>query len=526
MVTKFNINSIEDIDKVTYLLKYFALDVGFVAYEASELITAVSEATTNAIRYANNCVVTVIYDENEDCIKVTVKDSGDGILDLQKALKDGFSSSENSLGVGFGAMNRLVDDFKIVQNDLDGVSIILIKYKGRDSSMINIMDTKKPNNKDKELLTLYQYLDAIMTNIPYGIFTLSEDLEVLMLNSTVLSLLNLDKIELESFIDKTYKKLFIKIPEIIDIFESNISKQQYEFDIKKIVVDDKVLNIKVYSMLDGLLVIIEDYTLQAEYESKLEDLNSNLQKLVDQKVEENLKQQQLLFQQSKLASMGEMIGNIAHQWRQPLNALSMTNSSVVMKFKHNKLTDKDIDNFKEKSEYLIKKMSTTIDDFRNFFNPNKTVVEFKLSKVVDDVIKFLDSSFMDNSIKLKVEFDKNLTIYGYPSELIQVLLVVLNNSKDAFKERNIKDRHIVLKAKQQDSLTTITIEDNAGGIDEKILHRVCEPYFTTKFGSDGTGIGLYMAKMIIEKSMNGRFYIQNSNDGVLTTIEINNKEEQ
>jgi len=258
---------------------------------------------------------------------------------------------------------------------------------------------------------------------------------------------------------------------------------------------------------------------QSGYEVKLE--NEKLEVKVNEERKKNEYQKELLFQQSKMASMGEMIGNIAHQWRQPLNALSGLVVWINMKYSMKQLTEDDMKIFKDKSNHIIQKMSSTIDDFRNFFSPNKAIDIFRVDSAIDEAIKFIKDSFVANGIEIKKDFKTTKEIKNYKNELIQVLLNIFNNSKDAIKEQKTGKGLVTISLEENEKSVIIKIQDNGGGIKQDIINRVFEPYFTTKFQSDGTGIGLYMSKMIIEESMQGKIKLENVKNGVLTTIELN-----
>ena len=232
---------------------------------------------------------------------------------------------------------------------------------------------------------------------------------------------------------------------------------------------------------------------------------------------------EILKQQAKMAAMGEMIGNIAHQWRQPLNALSALNVGLGFKHKTGNLTDVEMEKFKEKSNDIIQNMSATIDDFTNFFQPNKVKEVFKVNSVIEGAIRFISDSYTEHKIKILHCTNSDIEINSYKNELIQVLLNIFNNSKDAVIERNIKNPLLMITTVQSENEVTISIQDNAGGVSIDVLDRIFEPYFTTKFKSQGTGIGLYMSKMIIEKSMRGSLYSENREDGLLTVITIKQK---
>ena len=258
---------------------------------------------------------------------------------------------------------------------------------------------------------------------------------------------------------------------------------------------------------------------ESEYEVILK--NEQLEIKVDEVITKNKQNQTLLFQQSKMAAMGEMIGNIAHQWRQPLNALSALNLRLGMKYQKNKLSDSEMLIFAEKSNELIQGMSHTIDDFRNFFYPNKSSQWFCIREAIEEALHFIESSYKINNIELINYASNKIEIKNYKNELIQVLLNIFNNSKDAIKGNNMKEGMVSINLLASEESLRITIQDNGGGINQEIIDRVFEPYFTTKFQDEGTGIGLYMSKMIIEESMQGKLKLENNAEGVLTTIELN-----
>ncbi len=231
-------------------------------------------------------------------------------------------------------------------------------------------------------------------------------------------------------------------------------------------------------------------------------------------------EQGLLQQQAKMAAMGEMIGNIAHQWRQPLNALAALNVGLGMKYKMGKLSDEEMQKFKEKSNTIIQNMSATIEDFKNFFQPDKKHEIFEVHEAIEGAVRFVSDAYNQHEIQVFLDIENKISINSYKNELMQVLLNILNNTKDAVVDNRIKNPTLTIITKESETEITITVQDNAGGVSDEVLEKMYEPYFTTKFESHGTGIGLYMSKMIIEKSMNGSLLSENREKGLLTTIVI------
>jgi PAS domain S-box-containing protein len=263
-------------------------------------------------------------------------------------------------------------------------------------------------------------------------------------------------------------------------------------------------------------------TLEERVQSQtmmLRDLNRNLERRVQEELAKNREKERLLYQQARLASMGEMIGNIAHQWRQPLSELGI---HLYKLKKFYKIRQKEsFDETYEDAKRVIKKMSQTIDDFRNFFNAQKPKETFLVSDVIDDTLTMLKGTLKNEQITVRVTAEEKVSIYGYKSELTQVLINLITNAKDAFVEKGCKDRYIDINAAKFDGQTiSITVRDNAGGIDEEILEKIFEPYFTTKQPSLGTGLGLYMSKMIIENSMHGSIEVFNAGSGACFDIKV------
>ena len=239
--------------------------------------------------------------------------------------------------------------------------------------------------------------------------------------------------------------------------------------------------------------------------------------------QQNIKiQEKLLHEQEKLASMGEMIGNIAHQWRQPLSVISTSTSGMQIEKEMDTLSDekfyKYTDGILKNTEFLSK----TIDTFRNYIKEKKELKEVVLQDRIRSAVDIIEAAFINNHIKLINDIDRcePINITMVVGELSQVIINLLNNAKDILLEQNIDDPTVKILLEKCDNNAVITIEDNGGGIPEDILPKIFDPYFTTKHQSQGTGLGLHMSKDIIEKHLNGRIYAQNNNNGATFTIII------
>jgi len=240
----------------------------------------------------------------------------------------------------------------------------------------------------------------------------------------------------------------------------------------------------------------------------------------DIKLEEE--KEELIANQNKLASMGEMIGNIAHQWRQPLTQLSSILINIELHQDKDKLTKKKLSEKIQEANEQISYMSNTIDDFRNFFSSGKIKSKYYVTEAIELVKHLMNASLDKNNITLTIEIKDNFVLYGHSNEMTQAIVNIINNAKDALIERKTKNPLLTITAFSKHDTNLIVIEDNAGGIDIEPIEKIFEPYFSTKHASIGTGIGLYMSKTIIEKNNNGKLEVSNSNSGAVFRIIIYN----
>ena len=256
---------------------------------------------------------------------------------------------------------------------------------------------------------------------------------------------------------------------------------------------------------------------------ELNALNKDLDKKVKQEVMKRAEQEQILIQQSRFAAMGEMIGNIAHQWRQPLNALSLLLQNIENAYEMDMLDEAYIKRSVAKGNRLTKAMSQTIDDFRNFFRPNKQAEIFSIHSALNATMDMIKSSFDNHMISFEQHIDDTLCVKGFSSEFSQVILNILTNAKDALIENKKEEKKIIITAskdKNNENNVIISVEDNAGGIPQDIVQNIFDPYFTTKEEGKGTGIGLYMSKTIVETNMQGHLSVLNTAEGAKFIIKL------
>ncbi len=261
----------------------------------------------------------------------------------------------------------------------------------------------------------------------------------------------------------------------------------------------------------GAIWTVQDVTPRKTAEESLKALNETLEQKVKEEVSRNREKDHLLIQQSRLAAMGEMIGNIAHQWRQPLNALGLLLANIRDAWQFGELDEAYLEQEMKEGRRIIKSMSTTIDDFRDFFRPDRQKSRFSAAAALRETLALIESSFKNNQITVAVDVEQDGKILGFPNQYAQALLNILANAKDALKERHVADGRIAIRLTAENGEIRLAIEDNAGGIPPQIVDKIFDPYFTTR--EKGTGIGLYMTKMIIEKNMNGKILVQNTARG-------------
>ncbi len=280
-----------------------------------------------------------------------------------------------------------------------------------------------------------------------------------------------------------------------------------------------------------IIVSLNDITSEINSQHNLEALNNNLEQIVENKVKElydlneNLEQKitietqkvrdkdKQMIQQSRFAAMGEMIGNIAHQWRQPLSAITTTASGMQLQIQLGVENKQDIDKSYSNIMHYVEFLTQTIEDFRGFFREDKQLVVFDVMDSLKRTISITSAIYKDNNISLVQDFSctKRLLSFGMPSELSQAFLNILNNAKDAAINNKIEERFVHIKCTVEDEYNVVYIQDNAGGIPCDIIEKIFDPYFTTKHQSQGTGIGLYMSRDIVQKHMSGIISVKNQN---------------
>lgn len=279
---------------------------------------------------------------------------------------------------------------------------------------------------------------------------------------------------------------------------------------------------------DLVIALVRDITGRklAEEELKrqkrlLQELNETLEKRVTEEVAKNREKDIMLIQQHRQAALGEMLDHIVHQWKQPLNSLSLIIQCLGETASDGELTNAYVEETVGKTMALLDHMAQTVNFFSGFYRQDKEKKVFCIKGSIDQALAFVAPAFRFHSIAVELDVDPGLTVFGCPKEYAQVLLNILANARDAFKARGTENARVIIRAFAEDTKTVVTIADNAGGIPEAIMGRIFDFYFTTNESNGGTGIGLYMSKNIIEKNMGGTLSALNTDGGAQFRIEVN-----
>ncbi len=255
-------------------------------------------------------------------------------------------------------------------------------------------------------------------------------------------------------------------------------------------------------------------------ESELEELNESLEERVREEVQAHREKDKLLTQSSKMAEMGDMLSMIAHQWRQPLNQMSYVIMNIESAYEFDELTEEYMQSKVKEANELLEFMSVTIDDFKNYFKPDKEQEEVLLDEVVQKALSLLQKTLNSENIEVVLEIQNTPTLKLYRNEFIQVLLNLLKNARDALNAKEIQEKKIMITIFQEEGSVVLEVCDNAGGIKEEIIKKIFDPYFSTKDASSGTGLGLYMSKMIIENHLGALLEVKNTQEGACFSIKI------
>jgi len=249
----------------------------------------------------------------------------------------------------------------------------------------------------------------------------------------------------------------------------------------------------------------------SEQNHQLQLFNEEMQRLVDEEIRKNLEKQKMLELQERHSQMGEMISMITHQWKQPLNAIQLIAQVLKIKTENNTCTSEFLLEKLDSIFKQVKFMDKTIYVFQNFFKPAKEKVKFNIYETLESLLELVRYEYEYKNIQIVLEGKKDVIGFGYPNEFSQVILTLMKNAKDAFEEHPSDNMRITLEVRSEEGKACICVRDNAGGIPDDLIDNIFELYVTTK--EDGTGLGLNIAKRVIENNMNGRITVQNTQEG-------------
>ena len=347
-----------------------------------------------------------------------------------------------------------------------------------------------------------------------GIAILDLESNFLLVNKAyeLLTGLNKEELYITSCINLTKSSMVERSKEVVQ----TVINEGYFNDYEKqcIVHNGRIIDIKMNLVLmpdkKSILMITKDMTLENQLVAQRKDQESKL------------------LQHSKLAQMGEMISMIAHQWRQPLGAISSTAVNLKLELEKFDLTSND--GIKDATLYFqdklndiegfVENLTTTIDDFRNFYKPDKKAELLHIDNSIQKALKIVENSLITDNIILKKTYTANKEVCLFDNEVVQVLLNILKNAQDNFRVKKMSNKTLSIKTYNTNKGINLEIWDNGGGIEEETLGNIFDPYFSTKHEKNGTGLGLYMSKMIIEEHHNGVLSAKNIDDGVCFTIEF------
>ncbi|WP_415397948.1 PAS domain S-box protein [Sulfurimonas sp. CS5] len=346
--------------------------------------------------------------------------------------------------------------------------------------------------------------ETIFNEAPNPIMLHNEDGKVLMVNKAwkTLSGYDFDEIDtIEKWTKNAYGKKMSVVKEQMDkLYELATTVNEGEYSINA-----KNGDIITWQFSSAALGIIDN---------KRTVISSGMD------ITQLKKKDEMLIAQSRLAAMGEMIGMIAHQWRQPLNIISMNANNMILDITLDELDILEVEEYSNNIQIQTENLSKTIDDFRNFFKPDKSIVKIKVQDIIKETYKIVKDGLRSNNIAFNTSYKSESEIDACPRELMQVFVSIINNSKDAIIQKKHKDAEIDVMVYEDDNYVITDICDNGGGIDMEILPKIFDPYFTTKDETTGTGLGLYMSKMIIDNHFDGNIEAYNQNEGVCFRVSL------
>lgn len=474
--------------------------------------------------FTDGSVIVIVWKNKEKWPITFITESVRGILGYSKDefLKTTLCLKDILIEESLKKLEREIAKF--VDFDAHAFNLSPFQAKSKDNSTIWLEGHIKPiKDKDGNIVSFYGYfvditaqletknrLDVVFDGIADGVVLVDiETKKILKANNAFINIFGFDIFEL---INMSILELGPedKKEEMLGLMQSILKKETtYAKEIELIKKDKSQIyanitaNTIYFNQRHSIIALIKDIT-------ELKRMG-----------EERKKHEKIFLQQSRLAAMGEMISMIAHQWRQPLSTISTISANLQIAIEMNTIEQnalsKSLNEINTQTQYLSK----TINDFRDFFNPNKLETATLLCDIVEKATSIISKTLHMNGIKLNTSCELNAPILTHPNELVQVLLNIIKNANDAHIKAKKENQYINIKGYETKEEQIIEISDNAGGIDEKIICNIFDPYFTTKDEKNGTGLGLYISKIIIETHCNGKLQVKNIYEsGKLTGVKF------
>lgn len=409
-------------------------------------------------------------------------------------------------------MNKITDFWKILIIDDDSsvhkMTQLVLKnftYKNKGVKFFSAY-----NHQEAELL-LKEHPDAALIL-----------LDIIMDESdTGLQLVNY----IRNTLNNKYSRIVLRTGEPGSAPECDII---YEYDIDDYKEKTELSHTKLFTLLHSSIrtfdaLMEQKHTnehldkLVKEKTKQLQELNASLEEEVKIALEKQIKQEELFIERAKLADMGEMISMISHQWRQPLNEIALRVGAQKIAMLQGRFEPENVNKVFDSIEEKVQYLSQTIDDFRNFLKPHKDIVSTPIDSFMQKFDNFISFKIKDTGTSFKVTNSTTAQYNIYENELLQVLINIANNALDAIKEKEVTAPYLHISVYEENSYLCFSMEDNAGGISKELEAKVFDKYFTTK-GKDGTGLGLYMAKVIVEEHMKGKLLLENLPTGLKLTL--------
>ena len=451
--------------------------------------------------------------------------------EIQKVRKRGEGFLESNFYEGAGKEIILVKNLNIYDWYIGSSINVLQKKESLKSTLLGMVQSIPMDSAD--FMGLYDDRKAIFLSTKMREFLGDESLKVISENLSQKSTWYKDKLDGYYYYSKYYDPLdwyLVYGFEISKMSKIELKKQseleemldnELEFIIKA------SASIVVFVVILSLLLSRKINQIFSQYQEEvqkrtdeLEMLNESLEQRVFNELRAHRQKDKMLIQQSKMAEMGDMLSMIAHQWRQPLNQMSYLFMNIDSAYEYKELTKEYLDDKLKEGNTLLEFMSVTIDDFRNYFRPDKEKEFVLVSEVVSTSVTLMQKSLDVGGVEVELDAKGRDLTHIYKNEFIQVMLNLIKNAKDILVDKKIKDPKIIITSRCQSEKLVVEVCDNGGGVDEEIIDKVFEPYFSTKDKQSGTGLGLYMSKMIIEEHLDGKLSVYNSNTGACFRIEI------